>query len=161
MRALAVPEHRITLPQWSFLQWAVLVVGVAHIVWAVAGWIAEPSFAVGEHAPATQILGMDYNAWHGLAGLLLFGPALLAATRKSWAAWYCVIAALGGGFGVGIWALFSHNVLVFSFPNHITDGIMHLVTGAGLLALVVVQVAWDGGLRPVFLPVGPARAATA
>ncbi|MBF6174308.1 DUF4383 domain-containing protein [Nocardia blacklockiae] len=137
------------MARWSFLQWAVFVVGIAHVAWAVAGWIAEPSFAVGEHAPATPVLGMDYNGWHAVAGLLLFTPALAAALRKTWAAWYCVIAALGGGFAVGLWALFSDHVLMFSFPHHHMDAIEHLVTGVVLLGLVGVQAVRDGGVRPV------------
>ncbi|WP_433677805.1 DUF4383 domain-containing protein [Nocardia sp. CA-119907] len=149
MREQSVGERRIALAQWSFLQWAVFVLGAVHIVWAIAGWIAEPSFELGEHAAATPVLGMDYNGWHAVAGLLLFGPALIAATHKSWSAWYCVIAGLGGGFAVGVWALFSHHVLVFSFPNHVMDAIEHLVTGVILLALVAVQAVRDGGLRPV------------
>ncbi|WP_433192053.1 DUF4383 domain-containing protein [Nocardia sp. CA-107356] len=150
MRDQLVVERRITLAQWSFLQWAVFALGAVHIVWAIAGWIAEPSFELGEHAPATPVLGMDYNGWHAVAGLLLFGPALIAASRKTWSAWYCVIAGLGGGFAVGVWALFSHHVLIFSFPSHMTDAIEHMVTGATLLALVAIQAVRDGGLRPVF-----------
>ncbi|WP_342228483.1 DUF4383 domain-containing protein [Nocardia wallacei] len=149
MHAPAGVVGRNAMARWSFLQWAVFVVGVAHIVWAIAGWIAEPSFAVGEHAPATPVLGMDYNGWHAVAGLLLFGPALLAALRKPWAAWYCVIAALGGGFGVGFLALFSDHVLMFSFPHHHMDAIEHIVTGVVLVGLVAVQAVRDGGLRPV------------
>ncbi|WP_280266021.1 DUF4383 domain-containing protein [Nocardia wallacei] len=135
------------MAEWSFLQWAVLVVGVVHIVWAIVGWIAEPSFALGHHAPTTPVLGMDYNGWHAVAGLLLFTPALVAALRKSWSAWYCVVAAVGGGFVVGIWALFSHQVLIFSFPNHRLDAIEHIATGVILLALVAIQAVRDGSLR--------------
>ncbi|MGX1807906.1 DUF4383 domain-containing protein [Nocardia sp. NPDC055321] len=152
MAAHTSDRLRITLSRWSFLQWATAVVGLVHIVWAIAGWIAEPSFALGEHAPATPVLGMDYNGWHAVAGLLLFTPALAAATREHWSAWYCVIAALGGGFGVGVWALFSHRVLVFSFPNHTADAVQHIATGVLLLALVAVQAVLDGGLRAVFTP---------
>ncbi|MFE3756559.1 DUF4383 domain-containing protein [Nocardia tengchongensis] len=150
MGMTAAAERPVARVRWSFLQWAVLVVGAVHIVWAIAGWIAEPSFALGEHAPVTPVLGMDYNGWHGLAGLLLFTPALLAARRKRWAAWYCVIAAVGGGFVVGVWALFAHHVLMFSFPHHRSDAIEHIVTGVVLLALVGVQAVRDRGLRAVF-----------
>ncbi|GAB2555769.1 hypothetical protein GCM10027167_73180 [Nocardia heshunensis] len=138
------------MARWSFLQGAVLVVGAVHIVWAIVGWIAQPSFAMGDHAPATSVLGMDYNGWHGLAGLLLFAPALVVALRQRWAAWYCVIAGVGGGFIVGTWALFAHSVLFFSFPHHLSDAVEHLVTGAVLLALVGIQAVRDGGVRAVF-----------
>ncbi|GAB2704291.1 DUF4383 domain-containing protein [Nocardia thraciensis] len=147
MGARVLDGRRISVGQWSFLQWSVFVVGVVHIVWAIVGWIAEPSFAIGHHAPATPVLGMDYNGWHAVAGLLLFTPALGAALRKSWSAWYCVVAAVGGGFVVGIWALFSHQVLVLSFPNHRLDALEHIVTGVVLLALVAIQAVRDGGAR--------------
>ncbi|MFE5289898.1 DUF4383 domain-containing protein [Nocardia sp. NPDC056611] len=150
MAMTATGERPVARARGSFLQGAVFVVGVVHIVWAIVGWIAEPSFAMGEHAPATPVLGMDYNGWHGLAGLLLFTPALLAALRRRWAAWYCVIAAVGGGFVVGIWALFAHSVVMFSFPNHRSDAIEHIVTGVVLLALVGIQAVRDRGLRAVF-----------
>ncbi|WP_067697458.1 DUF4383 domain-containing protein [Nocardia jejuensis] len=145
-------ERRISPAHWSFLQWAVFVIGVAHLIWATVGWIAEPSFAVGHHAPSTNVLGMDYNGWHGLAGWLLFAPALVAALRKWWSAWYCVIAGIGGGFVVGVWALFSDHVLMFSFPNHTSDAVEHIVTGVVLLAIVGIQALRDGGLRAVFTP---------
>lgn len=138
--------------RWSFLQWAVLIIGIVHLVWAVVGWVAEPSFAMGMGAPSKPVLGMDYNGWHGLAGLLLFAPTLVVALRKNWAAWYCVIAGAGGGFVVGLWALFAHSVLMFSFPNHVSDAIEHLVTGVVLFALVGIQALRDGGLRAVFKP---------
>ncbi|NNH75989.1 DUF4383 domain-containing protein [Nocardia uniformis] len=150
MSAQTASERRIDLARWSFLQWAVAVVGIVHIVWAIVGFIVEPSFEVGQHAAATPVLGMDYNGWHAVGGLLLFVPALLAATRKSWAAWYCVIAAVGGGFVIGIWALFSEQVLIFSFPNHRTDAVIHIATGVLLLALIATQALRDGGLRRVF-----------
>lgn len=150
MNAQTVSERRNSLAHWSFLQWSVLIVGIVHILWAIAGFIAEPSFELGHHAAATPVLGMDYNGWHAVAGLLLFTPALVAATRKNWAAWYCVIAAVGGGFVVGLWALLSNQVLIFSFPNHRLDAIEHIVTGVILLALVGIQVVRDGGPRSVF-----------
>ncbi|MCU1644423.1 MAG: hypothetical protein JWN03_4698 [Nocardia sp.] len=152
MSAQSIVQRRITVAQWSFLQWAVLVLGVVHIAWAIAGWIIQPSFALGENAPATPVLGMDYNGWHAVAGLLLFGPAVVAALHRHWAAWYCVIGGVGGGFVIGFWALFADHVLVFSFPNHRMDATEHIFTGVLLLALVAVQAVRDGGLRTVFAP---------
>ncbi|MBL1077962.1 DUF4383 domain-containing protein [Nocardia sp. 2] len=160
MSAHSVGTRRINLAQWSFLQWAVLVVGVVHIVWAVVGWTVNSSFGIGEHAHATPVAGMDYNGWHAVAGLALFTPALLAALRKSWSAWYCLAAGIGGGVVVGVWALFSDRVLIFTFPNHTTDAIMHLLTGALLFALVAVQTALDGDLRKTLGLTGSGRPAS-
>ncbi len=149
MGAQVAAQRRIGAGPWSSIQWAVFVIAVVHIAWAIAGWIAEPSFAMGAHAPATPVLGMDYNGWHAVAGLLLFVPGLVAMRRKSWSAWYCLAAGVGGGFIIGIWALFARNILVFSFPNHRLDAVEHIVTGLVLIGVVALQAVRDGGLRPV------------
>ena len=132
---------------WSFAQWGLLVISVTHLVQAVVGFIAEPSFATGPGAPTVQILGMDYNGWHAVAGLALFGPGLVLCRRKSWAVLYLLVAAAAGGLP-GIWALFSHQVAyVFTFPNNITDAIVHFVTAAVMAGVAGIQIWRDGGLR--------------
>jgi len=116
-------------------------------VQAIIGFIAEPSFAIGPDAPTTPILGMDYNGWHAVAGLALFGPGLVLCWRKSWAVLYLLLAAVAGALP-GIWAFFSNQVAyVFAFPNNITDAIVHLATAAVMLAVAGVQIYRDGGLR--------------
>lgn len=133
--------------KWSFAQIGLLVICVFHVIQAVIGFIVEPSFAVGSDAPTAQVLGMDYNGWHAVAGLALFGPGLVFATRKSWAVLYLIAAGVGGALP-GVWALFSHQVAyVFTFPNNITDAIVHLVTGAIMLAIAAIQIHRDGGVR--------------
>lgn len=101
------------------IQWGLLVICVVHLVQAVIGFIAEPSFAVGPGAPTVQILGMDYNGWHAVAGLALFGPGLVFCLRNSWAV----------------------------LPNNITDAIVHFVTAAVMAAVAGIQIRRDGGLR--------------
>lgn len=133
--------------KWSFAQIGLLVICVFHVIQAVIGFIVEPSFAVGPDAPTAQVLGMDYNGWHAVAGLALFGPGLVFATRKSWAVLYLIAAGVGGALP-GVWALFSHQVAyVFTFPNNITDAVVHLVTGAIMLAVAAIQIHRDGGVR--------------
>jgi hypothetical protein len=132
---------------WTFAQWGLLLICVVHLIQAVIGFIAEPSFAVGPDAPTVQILGMDYNGWHALAGLALFGPGLVFCRRNSWAVLYLLAAAVAGGLP-GVWALFSHQVAyVFTFPNNITDAIVHFVTAALMAAVAGIQIRRDGGLR--------------
>ncbi|MCX2712909.1 DUF4383 domain-containing protein [Mycolicibacterium sp. J2] len=132
---------------WTFAQWGLLVICVVHLVQAVIGFIAEPSFAVGPGAPTVQILGMDYNGWHAVAGLALFGPGLVCCLRNSWAVLYLLAAAVAGGLP-GVWALFSHQVAyVFTFPNNITDAIVHFVTAAVMAAVARIQIRRDGGWR--------------
>ncbi|MGC1164813.1 MAG: hypothetical protein WA862_01760 [Solirubrobacterales bacterium] len=53
------------------------------LLWALAGFIAEPSFSLGADAPTERVLGVDFNGYHGLAGLLLFGLAFYFALRST------------------------------------------------------------------------------
>ncbi|MDT5224111.1 MAG: hypothetical protein QOG19_1518 [Mycobacterium sp.] len=133
--------------RWSFAQIGLLIICVVHVIQAVIGFILEPSFATGPTAPTVQLLGMDYNGWHAVAGLALFGPGLVFALRKSWAVLYLLVAAVAGALP-GIWAFFSHQVAyIFSFPNNITDAVVHLVTAAIMITVAAIQIRMDGGLR--------------
>lgn len=135
------------MQRWSFAQWGLLIISLFHVVQAIIGFIAEPSFAIGPDAPTTPILGMDYNGWHAVAGLALFGPGLVLCRRKSWAVLYLLLAAVAGALP-GIWAFFSNQVAyVFAFPNNVTDAVVHLATAAVMLAVAGVQIYRDGGLR--------------
>ncbi|QRY48513.1 DUF4383 domain-containing protein [Mycolicibacterium boenickei] len=133
--------------RWSFAQWGLLIISLFHVVQAIIGFIAEPSFAIGPDAPTAPILGMDYNGWHAVAGLALFGPGLVLCWRKSWAVLYLLLAAVAGALP-GFWAFFSNQVAyVFAFPNNITDAVVHMATAAVMLAVAGVQIYRDGGLR--------------
>lgn len=133
--------------KWSVAQAGLLIISVLHVIQAIVGFIAEPSFATGPDAPTVQILGMDYNGWHAVAGLALFGPGLVFARRKSWSVLYLLAAAIAGALP-GIWAFFSRQVaFVFAFPNNVTDAVVHLVTAAVMVAVAVIQIRIDGGLR--------------
>jgi hypothetical protein len=135
------------MTRWTIAQWGLFVIALAHVGIAVAGFVAEPSFAVGPGSPTAQVALMDYNGWHAVAGLALFLPGVLFAFRSSWAVAYLVIGGIAGALP-GLWALFSHRVAyVFTFPNNITDAVVHLVTGAVMVGLALVQVRRDGGLR--------------
>jgi hypothetical protein len=133
--------------RWSFAQVGLLIICVLHVIQAVVGFILEPSFATGPSAPTVQLLGMDYNGWHAIAGLALFGPGLVFALRKSWAVLYLILAAIAGALP-GIWAFFSHQVaVVLTFPNNTTDAVVHLVTAAVMIGVATTQIRLDGGLR--------------
>ncbi len=117
------------------------------MIQAIVGFILEPSFATGPDAPTVQILGMDYNGWHAVAGLALFGPGLFFCLRNSWAVLYLLAAAVAGALP-GIWAFFSHQVAyVFTFPNNITDAVVHLVTATVMAAIAGAQIRIDRGIR--------------
>lgn len=133
--------------KWSVAQYGLLIICVFHVIQAVVGFILEPSFATGPDAPTVQLLGMDYNGWHAVAGLALFGPGLVFARRKSWSVLYLIAAAVAGALP-GIWAFFSQQVaFIFAFPNNVTDAVVHLVTAALMLAVAAIQIRIDGGIR--------------
>ncbi|OBH55931.1 hypothetical protein A5739_16570 [Mycobacterium colombiense] len=133
--------------RWSFAQVGLVIICVFHVIQAVIGFILNPSFATGPDAPTVQLLGMDYNGWHAVAGLALFAPGLVCALRKSLAVLYLLLAAIAGALP-GIWAFFSHQVaFVFNFPNNTVDAVVHLVTAAIMVAVAAVQIRMDGGLR--------------
>jgi hypothetical protein len=133
--------------KWSFAQIGLLIIAAFHVIQAVIGLILEPSFATGPTAPTMQILGMDYNGWHAVAGLALFAPGLVFAFRKSWSVLYLIAAAVAGALP-GIWAFFSHQVMwLFTFPDNRTDAVVHLVTAAVMLAVAGIQIRIDGGLQ--------------
>lgn len=143
--------------RWSFAQVGLLIIAVFHVAQAVIGFILEPSFATGPGAPTVQLFGMDYNGWHAVAGLALFAPGLVFAMRKSWSVLYLLVAGVVGALP-GIWAFFSHQVAyVFTFPNNITDAVVHLVTGALMVAVAAVQIRMDGGLKNSLADLGRAE----
>jgi len=135
------------MTRWTVAQWGLLVISVVHVGIAIVGFIAEPSFATGPGSPTAQVALMDYNGWHAVAGLALFGPGVLFAVRSSWAVAYLFVGGIAGALP-GVWALFSHQVaVVFTFPNNITDAVVHFVTGAVMIGLAALQVRLDGGWR--------------
>lgn len=91
------------------------MISVFHVIQAILGFIAEPSFEIGPDAPTTVVFGMDYNGWHAVAGLALFAPGLVLARRNSTAVASLQLAGVTGG-APGIWALFSNQVaIIFTF----------------------------------------------
>ena len=117
----------------------------AHVLIAIAGFIAEPSFEIGHHAPTAKVLGMDYNGWHAVAGLALFTPGLFLCRRKSWSVLYLLAAAIAGTVP-GIWALASPQVTWSGMcTTHMTDAVIHFATAALLVVIAVVQIRRDGG----------------
>src|ERR1044072_2767724 len=129
--------------QWTFAQKGIVVLAAIQLLWALAGFIAEPNFSLGEDAPTTRVLGDHFNGYHALAGLLLFAPAFYFALRPKWALYYAIYAA-GALIVTGIWALFDEQpAWVFTFPNNTSDAIFHLATGALFALVAVVQIAQD------------------
>ena len=128
---------------WTLAQKGVLVICVLQLAWALAGFLAEPSFDFGAGAPTASVLWVDFNGMHALSGLLLFGPGLYFATRPAWALLYS-FAAAGALIATGLWALVStHPAYVFTFPNNERDAVLHLATGIAFGVLGLVQARRD------------------
>ncbi len=129
--------------RWTFAQWAVVVLASLQLLWALAGFFAEPNFSFGEDAPTKQVLGVDFNGVHALSGLLLFGPAFIFARNPRWAVLYALYAA-AALILTGVWALLdTQPAYVFTFPNNTSDGIFHLITGFLFLDIAVMQFVLD------------------
>ena len=140
MEAAAAPRG-----QWTFAQKGIVVLAALQLLWALAGFVAEPSFHLGDEAPTESVLWVDFNGYHALAGLLLFGPAFYFALRPKWALYYAIYAA-GALFVTGIWALFEEQpAWVFTFPNNTNDAIFHLVGAAAFALVALIQVQRDRG----------------
>ena len=72
MEATTAPRQ-----EWTFAQWAVVIVVSLQLLWALAGLIAEPSIDFGDDAVTEKVLGVDFNGVHAISGFLLFLPGLL------------------------------------------------------------------------------------
>jgi hypothetical protein len=124
----------------TFAQKALLILASLELLWALAGFIAEPSFHFGAGAPTEKVLWVDFNGVHALSGLLLFGPALYFCRRPNWALYYVlyIAAAL---YITGVWALFDEQpAYVFTFPSNVNDAIFHLATAVLFSLVALIQV---------------------
>ena len=138
MEAAAAPRT-----EWTFAQWAIVIVAVFQLAWATAGIIAEPSFDFGEGAATERVLGVDFNGVHALSGFLLFGPAFFFAFKPRWAVLYAIYVAVAL-LVTGVWAIFSTSPAgVFTFPNNGADAVLHIATGTIFAAIAAIQLGLD------------------
>jgi len=138
MEAAAVPRQ-----EWTFAQKGIVVLAAIQLLWALAGFIAEPSIDFGESAVTERVLGVDFNGVHALSGVLLFVPAFFFALRPNWALFYALYAAFAL-YATGIWAFFDEQpAWVFTFPNNSSDAIFHVATGTLFAIVAVVQLGLD------------------
>lgn len=128
---------------WSFAQKSIVVLATLNLIWALAGFVAEPSFSLGADAPTRRVLGVDFNGVHALSGLLLFAPAFYFALRPRWALLYAIYVS-GALIVTGIWATLSTSPAgVFAFPNNDADAILHLSMGVLFGIVAAVQIGLD------------------
>ena len=107
-------------------------------VWSVAGLVANPDFSVGEEATSVQVLGVDFNGWHALAGLAIFLPGLIAAVKDEYAVpytWAAMVSMMGGLLG-----LFTDRPLgLFYFANVASDIALHVGTVVVFALLLLMR----------------------
>jgi hypothetical protein len=129
--------------QWTFAQWAIVVLALVQLAWATAGLIAEPTFDFGDGAPTERVLGVDFNGVHALSGFLLFLPAFYFALKPRWAVLYAIYVAIAL-IATGVWAIFSTSPAgIFTFPNNDADAILHISTGALFGIIAAIQLGLD------------------
>jgi hypothetical protein len=73
------------------LQRGVLVLSLINTTWSVAGLIANPDFATGDAATSVQVLGVDFNGWHAMSGILAFAPGILIARSDELSRLYVLV----------------------------------------------------------------------
>ena len=114
-----------------FIQRAVFLLSLLNLAWSVWGWAANPSFALGQDATAERVLGIDFNAWHALSGIVpLFVPGLIASLSEKWAFRFAVYAAVAL-IGSAVLILFTTRPFgVLFLPNNEADAVLHFSAGA-------------------------------
>lgn len=124
------------MARWQRL---LIVYCILQLAWAVVGLAANPDFAIGADATSVRVLGVDFNGWHALSGIVLFVPGLLIARRDEVAVpyvWAAIIALLA----TAAWTPFSARpAWVFYFPHPNADILLHVGSAAILALLLVVR----------------------
>jgi hypothetical protein len=124
-----------------------LALGGVLVLVGVVGFLAEPSFAVGDSADRGTLILFDVNGWHnvvhllsGVAGLALAGTAAKARLFCiGYGAIYVVVTILGLIVGDG-------GLLLSLIPINTADNLLHGVIAVTGLAIGLSSPA--GATRP-------------
>lgn len=130
------------LPGWRStpIQVGVLAISVVNSAWALAGLIANPSFATGDAATSVTVLGIDFNGWHALSGLAVFLPGIYVATRGEALARVYALLMIPAVAGPGIWALLDRRPLgLWPFDHPGSDALLHFASATAYAAVLVVD----------------------
>jgi hypothetical protein len=123
----------------AFIQVAVFLTSLVFLLWSIAGLVANPDFATGADATSSRVLGVDFNGWHALLGIALFGPGLFFARRKDWALLFA-LAAIASLVASGIWALVDTRPAdVLYFQHNGADAALHFGSAVAYGVSVVVH----------------------
>lgn len=111
------------------------------LVYAVAGLIVNPDFAVGSDATAEKLLWVDFNGWHALSGILLFALGIGAGLYHDTTAEVWSWGAAASLVATSIWALIDPLVAgLWYLPNTTSDVVYHLLGALVALAPLVPRV---------------------
>ena len=124
-----------------------LALGAVLVLVGIIGFLAEPSFAVGDSAHRGTLILFDVNGWHnvvhllsGVAGLALAGSAAKARIFCiGYGAVYVVVTILGLIVGDG-------GLLLSLIPINTADNLLHGVIALTGLAIGLSSQA--GARRP-------------
>ena len=113
-----------------------LALGAVLVIVGIIGFLAEPSFAVGDSADRGTLILFDVNGWHnvvhllsGVAGLALAGTAAKARLFCiGYGAVYVVVTILGLIVGDG-------GLLLSLIPINTADNLLH-----GVIALTALAI---------------------
>jgi len=127
-----------------------LALGVVLVLVGIIGFLAEPSFAVGDSAHRGTLILFDVNGWHNVVHLLsgVAGIALASTAAKArlfcigYGAVYVVVTILGFIVGDG-------GLLLSLIPINTADNLLH-----GVIALTGLAIGLSS-------PAGAARPAVA
>jgi hypothetical protein len=113
-----------------------LALGAVLVIVGIVGFLAEPSFAVGDSAQRGTLILFDVNGWHnvvhllsGVAGLALAGTAARARLFCiGYGTVYIIVTILGFAVGDG-------GLLLSLIPINTADNLLH-----GAIALTALAI---------------------
>jgi hypothetical protein len=113
-----------------------LALGAVLVIVGIIGFLAEPSFAVGDSAQRGTLILFDVNGWHnvvhllsGVAGLALAGTAARARLFCiGYGTVYIIVTILGFAVGDG-------GLLLSLIPINTADNLLH-----GAIALTALAI---------------------
>jgi hypothetical protein len=132
----------------GFIARAVFGLSVLQLTYAAVGMLVNPDFHTGAAATAKRLLGVDFNGWHALSGLLLFAPGLIAARRTDWSLAYAV-GVIISLVGTALWTLADAAPAgLLAFPHPDADIALHLgVATTFAIAIAVHLTRREGSAR--------------
>ena len=124
----------------STLGVGVLALTIFNTAWAIAGLAANPSFATGAAATSVRVLGVDFNGWHAVSGLLVFVPGFYFVYKGGLPLRAYAIAMVPALALPGLWALVDSRPMgLWPFEHPSADAILHFANAAAYAALVLVD----------------------